>query len=124
MHSLAQLKSGRLQQVTRLKIVDNLMEFPTEIYQLANSLEILDLSNNQLNSLPADFSRLQKLKILFLSNNQFSQLPTVLADCPNLEMIGFKSNHIKEVAEGALPAKTRWLILTDNQIAKLPDSKE
>ncbi len=122
MHTLAQLISGELQQITRLQIAENLTEFPREIFELADTLEILDLSNNQLNCLPADFGRLQQLKVVFLSNNQFKQLPVVLSDCPKLEMIGFKANAITDVSESALPKTTRWLILTDNQIQKLPDS--
>jgi len=122
LHTLAQLTSGELQQVTRLQIAENLTEFPREILELADTLEILDLSNNQLNCLPADFGRLQQLKVVFLSNNQFKQLPEVLSDCPKLEMIGFKANAITDVSESALPTTTRWLILTDNQIQKLPDS--
>ncbi len=122
MHTLAQLISGELQQLTRLQIAENLTEFPREIFTLADTLEILDLSNNQLDFLPTDFGRLQQLKVVFLSNNQFKQLPTVLSDCPKLEMIGFKANAITDVFESALPKTTRWLILTDNQIQKLPDS--
>jgi serine/threonine protein kinase len=37
-------------------------------------------------------------------------------------MVGFKSNQIKHVPADALPAKLRWLILTDNCIETLPDS--
>jgi len=122
LHTLAQLTSGELQQVTRLQIAENLTEFPREIFELADTLEILDLSNNQLGCLPADFGRLQQLKVVFLSNNQFKQLPEVLSDCPKLEMIGFKANAIVEVPISALPKNTRWLILTDNQIQELPDS--
>jgi len=122
LHTLAQLTSGELQQLTRLQIAGNLTEFPREIFTLADTLEILDLSNNQLDCLPTDFGRLQQLKVVFLSNNQFKQLPDVLSDCPKLEMIGFKANTITDVSESALPKTTRWLILTDNQIQKLPDS--
>ncbi len=126
MHTLQQLKSGELSSIepaiTRLQLAENLTQFPVEIFELADSLEVLDLSNNQLSSLPADLGRLQHLRILFLSSNQFDHVPDVLSDCPKLEMIGFKSNQIKTVSEDALPVDTRWLILTDNKIEKLPDS--
>lgn len=93
-----------------------------EILSLADSLEILDLSNNQLTSLPNELKQLQHLKIFFASNNHFETVPEVLGQCLNLEMVGFKSNKINHVPETALPAKLRWLILTDNQISTLPDS--
>ncbi|MGZ8947594.1 MAG: leucine-rich repeat domain-containing protein [Methylococcaceae bacterium] len=122
MHTLAQLKSGELSQVRRLQIAENLTEFPDEIFDLADTLEILDLSNNQLTNLPVDFGRLHQLQILFLTNNQFEQVPKVIADCANLDTISFKANRISSVPESVFPQSTRWLILTDNQIEKLPDS--
>ncbi|MBW0280125.1 leucine-rich repeat-containing protein kinase family protein [Shewanella xiamenensis] len=121
MQTLTQLKAGQLQGVTRLQLVENLTEFPQEIFDLADTLEILDLSNNQLSSLPDDLYRLIHLKILFASNNRFEVLPEVLGQCPKLEMIGFKANQIRVVPEASLPPQTRWLILTDNQITALPE---
>ncbi len=121
MHTLAQLKSGELSQIRRLQLTENLTEFPVEIFNLADTLEILDLSNNQLSSLPSDFGRLYRLKILFLTNNHFSQIPQVIADCIHLNTISFKANRISSIAEAVFPVATRWLILTDNQINKLPD---
>ena len=122
MHTISDIKEGLLKHATHLQISENLTEFPKEIYELAETLEKLDLSGNQLSELPDDLPRLTQLKILFLSNNQFTKLPMVLADCPKLEMIGFKHNQITEVPENSLPLATRWLILTDNAITKLPDS--
>jgi hypothetical protein len=99
-----------------------LTEFPRALFLLADTLETLDLSANRLTELPDDFGCFHALKILFLSDNQFTQLPKVLAHCPNLTMVGFKANQIAYVAEDCLPHKLRWLILTDNKIAQLPDS--
>lgn len=121
-HTLDSLKAGHLTGIHRLKIAEGLTEFPHEIFSLADTLEILDLSDNKLSSLPNDFGQLSQLKILFLSQNEFDSVPEVLKDCPNLSMIGFKSNPIKFVPENALPLSTRWLILTDNQIEVLPES--
>lgn len=121
MQTLAQLKSGVLQGISELKLSEALTVFPQEIFGLAETLVRLDLTNNLLSELPDNFGELHQLKILFLSENRFEVLPKVLAQCPNLEMIGFKSNQIHTVPEGALPPLTRWLILTDNQIARLPD---
>ncbi|BCD97640.1 leucine-rich repeat-containing protein kinase family protein [Marinagarivorans cellulosilyticus] len=121
MQTLVQLKAGELAGESRLTLSEDLSEFPTEIYNLAESLEVLDLSGNQLSSLPDDFHRLRHLKVLFLSNNVFEVFPSVLGRCERLEMIGFKSNRIVSVPEGALPQQTRWLILTDNCITALPE---
>ena len=118
--TLARLRSGALAGATRLDLAGGLTEFPREILDLADSLEVLNLTGNALSQLPADFGRLRKLRILFCSNNRFTRLPEVLGDCPQLEMVGFKSNAIAQVGAAALPPRLRWLILTDNQIAEVP----
>lgn len=122
MQTLTQLISGELKGISRLKLAEQLNEFPMEILTLADSLEILDLSDNQLTTLPSELAQLKKLKIIFASNNLFTVLPEILGQCENLEMIGFKSNQIHHVPANALPEKLRWLILTDNCIETLPDS--
>jgi hypothetical protein len=104
----------------RLNLSCGLKTFPAEIYDLADTLEILDLSGNELSSLPDDFHRLHKLRILFCSDNQFTELPAVLGQCPQLSMVGFKANKIRSVPAAALGKSLRWLILTDNKISELP----
>lgn len=120
MHTLSELRSGQLRGIKRLDLSAGLETFPEEIFQLADSLEILNLTGNALKALPSHLPKLHRLKIIFCSENQFTELPEVLGQCPNLEMIGFKSNQIGRVAGAALPPKLRWLILTDNRIQQLP----
>lgn len=120
METLAQLRAGKLAGTRRLNLACGLREFPREVFDLADTLEILDLSGNELSALPADFGRLHKLRVLFCSNNQFTELPAVLGQCPQLGMIGFKANRIHHVPAAALTPALRWLILTDNRISELP----
>ena len=122
METLNALRSGQLKGAKRLDLADGLTQFPLEILELADSLEILNLTNNHLKSLPDEFGCLQKLRIAFFSNNHFEELPTILSQCPNLYMVGFKSNKITTIAENTLPSSVRWLILTDNRIEQLPAS--
>jgi hypothetical protein len=122
LHTLEQLRSGALLGVQRLSLAENLQSFPMEILGLADSLEILDLSNNQLSALPDEIVALKKLRILFASNNLFTHLPEILGQFEHLEMIGFKANQIKEVSARSLPRKLRWLILTENRLSSLPES--
>ncbi|PIT80772.1 leucine-rich repeat-containing protein kinase family protein [Limnohabitans sp. JirII-31] len=122
MHTLAQLRAGELAGITRLQLRADLREFPQEIYALADSLEILDLSGNQLSRLPDDLPRLHRLRVIFCSDNRFTELPRVLGRCTALTMVGFKANQIQHVPAESLPPLLRWLILTDNQIETLPDA--
>ncbi|WP_168789474.1 leucine-rich repeat-containing protein kinase family protein [Paraburkholderia aromaticivorans] len=118
--TLDQLRAGQLAGTRRLKLACGLTEFPREIFDLADTLEVLDLSGNALTSLPDDLPRLHKLRILFGSDNPFTELPEVLGQCSQLSMVGFKANRIRHVSGKALPPQLRWLILTDNEIEALP----
>jgi len=120
--TLAALRCGQLHGIRRLDLACDLQEFPREIFALADTLEVLNLSGNALSTLPDDLSRLHQLRVLFCSENRFTQLPEVLSSCAQLEMVGFKSNRIREVAAAAISPDLRWLILTDNRIAALPDA--
>lgn len=121
MEILEKLKSGDLIDTTQIKIAAGLEIFPQELYSLVDTLEVLDLTDNNLSSLPNDFDRFKKLKRLFLSNNQFNHVPKVLRKLPDLSMIGIRNNKIKIFEENSLPLSTRWLILTDNELESLPE---
>lgn len=120
--TLEGLKSGKYKGSKRVKLSCNLTEFPREILDLFDTLEILDLSNNPLSVLPRDISRLHKLKIAFFSDCHFTTFPAELAQCRSLEMIAFKNNHMTTIPPHSFPRKLRWLILTNNLITSLPTS--
>ncbi|WP_095192774.1 leucine-rich repeat-containing protein kinase family protein [Pseudomonas sp. Irchel 3A7] len=120
MHTLAQLRAGTLAGITRLDLSCGLTAFPREIFDLADTLEVLNLSGNALSSLPDDLHRLTRLRVLFCSDNQFTELPACVGQCAALTMVGFKANRIERVPGEALPPLLRWLILTDNRVSELP----
>ncbi len=122
MHTLEQLRSGALAGTRRLDLSCGLSAVPPEVFELADSLEVLNLSGNQLRSLPHDLGRLHKLKVIFCSDNPFTELPEVLGECAQLQVVGFKACQISRVTRNALPPNLRWLILTDNAVAELPDA--
>ncbi|EMR84347.1 putative serine threonine protein kinase protein [Botrytis cinerea BcDW1] len=122
MQSLDDLRAGKYKGTRRLKLSCGLTEFPREILDLYDTLEILDLSNNPLSTLPKEIHRLHKLKVAFFSDCNFTTFPKGLAQCRSLEMIAFKNNGMTTISEGVFPRKLRWLILTNNKIESLPHS--
>jgi Leucine-rich repeat (LRR) protein len=102
--------------------VPNAVVFPSEIFEIANKIEILDMSGGQLSSLPDTFGDLTHLRIAFFAHNNFTEIPRVLASCPALEMVGFKSCKISTFGDNCLPENIRGLILTGNDLTTLPAS--
>ena len=121
MQTLKQLNNNELIGSKELTLRENLTTFPEKIFELADTLEFLDLSNNNLSSLP-DLKRLTKLKFVFFSYNQFREFPTSFKECHNLYMIGCKANQIEVMDEDILPVNLSWFIITDNKLKSLPNS--
>ncbi|MHB2207079.1 leucine-rich repeat-containing protein kinase family protein [Methylobacterium sp. CM6257] len=118
--TLAALRRGDLGGARELRLPDGLKEFPREVLDLADTLEVLDLGRGSLTDLPDDLGRLRRLRVLFCSGNPFPHLPPVLGDCPTLSQLGFRGCGIRAVPAEALPRDLRWLTLTDNRIEHLP----
>ncbi len=122
MHTLEQLQRGELAGATRLDLSCGLSALPEAVLDLADSLEILNLSGNRLTTLPSWLPRLHRLKVVFASDNPFTALPEVLGECASLEMVGFKACRIRDVPAAALPPQLRWLILTDRKFNRMRPS--
>ncbi|ACL57749.1 leucine-rich repeat-containing protein kinase family protein [Methylobacterium nodulans] len=117
---LRALGRGDLAGTRELRLPGIVSEFPREIFGLADTLELLDLSGGSLSALPHDLGRLRKLRVLFCSGTRFERLPPSLGDCPALGQIGFRSTGLRDVPAESLPPFLRWLTLTDNRIERLP----
>lgn len=120
--TLQALRRGDLAGARALRLTGPLEALPEEVFGLADTLEQLDLSGCGLTALPDAFGRLRRLRVLFCSGNRFERLPPVLGDCPELAQVGFRGTGLREVPGEALPPRLRWLTLTDNRIARLPDA--
>lgn len=119
--TLYALRDGALAGITRLDLPGlGLTEVPPEVFALADTLEVLNLSDNLLTSLPDNLSRLHRLKVIFCSGNPFICLPEVLGDCAGLDMVGFRACGMQFIPAAALPPRLRWLTLTDNALSNLP----
>ncbi|MDP4004000.1 leucine-rich repeat-containing protein kinase family protein [Methylobacterium sp. NEAU K] len=118
--TLAALRRGDRAGARELRLPDGLAAFPREVFDLADTLEVLDLGRGGLTDLPDDLGRLRRLRVLFGSGHPFPRLPPVLGDCPTLSQLGFRGCGIREVRADSLPRDLRWLTLTDNRIEHLP----
>ncbi len=87
------------------------------------TVRMLDLSNNQLTTLPESITKLPSLKRLFLSNNQLITLPESIGDLQSLEILGLGINQLTTLPEsiGKLQSLKK-LFLGNNHFTTLPES--
>lgn len=117
--TLAALRRGDLTGAREIRLPDGLTEFPPELFGLAETLEVLDLGRGRY-VLPEDLGCFRALRVLFCSGTPFARLPPALGACEALSQVGFRGCGITEVPGESLPPRLRWLTLTDNRIASLP----
>lgn len=131
-----------------MKIANNLLcsEVSSELLSLVN-LEVLDLHNNQLSSLPAGLGDLARLRVLNLSENTFTSLPfnafqrlpltelsaannklcgTLIqsnaAEFPKLRTLDISGNSIKSLSSGSLSLPSLQLLtISANRLTHLPN---
>lgn len=97
-------------------------DFPQQVLDYVDDMEILDMSFGHLRDLPDVFGKCKKLRVAFFSNNDFETVPDVFAACPSLEMVGLKSCKIRTIPDRAFPKSIKAIILTGNRIEQLPAS--
>lgn len=104
-----------------LDLSDNqLTSLPAEIAQIEN-LTGLDLSYNQLSSLPAEIGQLQNLTELDLNRNQLTSLPAQTGQLQNLTTLSLGDNQLSSLpAEIGQLQNLTYLNLYDNQLSSLP----
>ncbi|HEY9659148.1 MAG TPA: COR domain-containing protein, partial [Allocoleopsis sp.] len=99
-----------------------LVSLPMQMGQLTQ-LTALNLSNNQLAEFPVTIEQLTQLTTLDLSNNQLSELPIAVEQLTRLTTLDLSSNQLAEfpVAIEQLTQLTT-LDLSSNQLTELPEA--
>ncbi|MFX1444507.1 MAG: leucine-rich repeat domain-containing protein [Promethearchaeota archaeon] len=93
---------------------------PEQILSL-DSLEILDLNNNNITKIPNSIGGLNNLKYLDLSNNNIEGLPNSIGSLKSLEYLNIRGNYIKELPNSFKELiSLKRLMLDDNLIRMLP----
>ena len=64
-----------------------------------NKETTLNLSNNQLTTLPEAIAQLSNLSLLDLSNNQLTRLPEAIAQLSNLRLLDLRNNQLTTLPE-------------------------
>ncbi|MGF1933939.1 MAG: COR domain-containing protein [Nostoc sp. ChiQUE02] len=115
------IEQAAKEKATELDLSNNqLSSLPPEICQLTQLTE-LDLRNNQLSSLPPEICQLTSLKLLSLYNNQLSSLPLEFGQLSQLTKLYLHNNQISRLpSEFSQLTNMEVLSLNDNQLSSLP----
>ena len=87
---------------------NKLTELPTEIGDL-KELRILDVSNNQLVSLPTNIQKLNQLEGLYFSGNKLTELPSEIGDLKELRWLDVSGNPLTSDAKHVLETKIKGM---------------
>ncbi|XP_061735070.1 toll-like receptor 7 [Nerophis ophidion] len=116
-----QVFSGLPKKLSKLYIKQNKFKsFAWEKLQLLQSLQVLDLSDNSLSTVPRMLSNCTKtLKKLILKGNQIRTLtPNFLIDAHNFTYLDISSNRIQHIAVSSFPddvvSQMEMLLLHNN----------
>lgn len=98
-------------------------QLPPEVLWHSHHLIKLDLSSNQLTSLPDSLAELTVLQVLNLDKNHFIVLPAPVCQLPELQVLQIGQNDLK-----SLPASVsrlqhlKMLSFSRNEVSELPEA--
>ncbi|KAF2075746.1 hypothetical protein CYY_002928 [Polysphondylium violaceum] len=97
---------------------------PANVFRELKNLSILDLSNNQLSSIPIEVSELKELKVLNLSHNNLTNLPNEIGQLVKLTHLDIGFNFIETINTEAISnlVNLRILMMQRNYFNRLPTS--
>ena len=114
--------------ICRLSKVEDVLLAGNGIKKLPDNIgrlhcESLNLSKNQISTLPKSFAKLKQARYLIFYENAFESIPEELAGFKNLKHLDFYKNKITEIPDfiGDMD-NLQQLFLSFNKIEKIPDT--
>lgn len=117
-----------LENIISLNLTHNKIKFVDELgfgHKCGSTLQTIDLSYNDIMSLPADSEilHLRRLTQLFLQNNKITDLSTeVFSDLLSMKVLNLSENAIKYLPEGLFynTREIREIYMQNNELETLP----
>ena len=109
-------------KIKHLDLSGNQLKTMPDFIQRCKNLEVLDLGNNLLTEMPRFESEMPNLKTLSLKSNLLEYFPDISAEVPNLEQLDLSGNQLTEMSrfESEMP-KLEILDLKSNLLEYFPD---
>lgn len=113
---------NNLRSLAEIDLSDNVLEsLPAQIWQLRN-LRMLVLANNPLNILANDISNNRKLLVLALSGTKIKNLPASIKNLSQLETLSLNNNELSQIPEDIKDiASLRIVDLSSNELTNIPN---
>lgn len=98
----------------------NLKSIPKEVFALKN-LKTLDLSNNNISIIPSDIIKLKRLEILDASNNKISNFYAKICALSKLRVLNLNNNSIKTIPKQIIGlSRLKVFSIANNKLNDLP----
>jgi len=98
--SLNGLPATKLKKLTLRR--NQFKEFPVAILALTSCLQMLDISDNQIELLPPEISAMDGLEELHLDQNRLIMLPDEISQMKRMRMIYMRNNQLQILPKGLL----------------------
>jgi Leucine-rich repeat (LRR) protein len=94
--------------------------FPKDFGSL-RTLEVVNVSGNQIETFPPQFTELEKLQVLHFGGNHINELPSTIKLLTRLQVLYLGGNKLAEIpAEVGYLSELTSLVLCDNRLQSLP----
>lgn len=121
------LRNLRMKDTLSELILDGnlLSSFPIEIVRYCRQIWFLNLSGNQLRTIPAEIDQLQNLEKFFLSNNKLQGFPESLTSLKRLRNLKCDHNQLTQLPIGmGHLTELAYLDVSFNRLQTLPTSMQ